>query len=292
MINWNHVMYVRFRTLNGDSLNREFTVFYWSIFRLVAADIAETSVEQAKTRYQDMKARNRGRIFRADFVAADCTKARLSDLYSKDLTFDLVSCQFAFHYCFESVEQADRMLQNVAERLNPGGFFIGTTPDANDVVARLLKSGDACAAGNQVYNIKVEDEVIKRALASNEPNKIPLFGARYTFHLEGVVDCPEFLVHFPTLIRLAKKHGLKFHYKSRFADYFRKHLESGRVLLERMNALETFPPRAGSGAELAGPEGNYLHAEDVRRNGERCGTLSADEWEAATLYVMFAFEKI
>jgi mRNA (guanine-N7-)-methyltransferase len=26
-----------------------------------------------------------------------------------------------------------------------------------------------------------------------------LFGEKYDFHLEGVVDCPEFLVYFPTL---------------------------------------------------------------------------------------------
>ena len=27
----------------------------------------------------------------------------------------------------------------------------------------------------------------------------PLFGCKYDFHLEGVVDCPEFLVYFPLL---------------------------------------------------------------------------------------------
>jgi len=42
--------------------------------------------------------------------------------------------------------------------------------------------------GNEVYRIEFET-----------PNKtqLPLFGAKYNFHLEGVVDCPEFLVHFP-----------------------------------------------------------------------------------------------
>lgn len=29
----------------------------------------------------------------------------------------------------------------------------------------------------------------------------PIFGAKYNFHLEGVVDCPEFLVNFPVLIK-------------------------------------------------------------------------------------------
>lgn len=111
----------------------------WSkanIDHYVGVDIAETSVEQAKSRYQEAKSknRNRGRMFSAEFFAADCTKKDLEDLYSdKRLTFDIVSCQFAFHYSFESVEQTDCMLKNISSRLRPGGYFIGTTTDANDI---------------------------------------------------------------------------------------------------------------------------------------------------------------
>ena len=42
--------------------------------------------------------------------------------------------------------------------------------------------------GNGVYKIKFE---------CSEP--IPLFGAKYYFQLDEVVNCPEFLVHFPCL---------------------------------------------------------------------------------------------
>ena len=99
----------------------------------VGVDIAETSVEQAKTRF-----RERRNNFRADFFAADCTKTDLDPLFKEfceeqDVTFDIVSCQFAFHYCFESVQQADCMLRNISKRLRKGGFFIGTTTDANDI---------------------------------------------------------------------------------------------------------------------------------------------------------------
>ena len=41
-----------------------------------------------------------------------------------------------------------------------------------------------------------------------DTERIPLFGAQVDFHLEGVVDCPEFLVHFPTLEKLAAKYDL------------------------------------------------------------------------------------
>ena len=101
----------------------------------VGADIAQTSVEQASDRYNKMKrgykrtkhGRNLGRktislkyflsrqssSFSAEFIAADCTKVRLKERYrDPDLQFDVVSCQFAFHYCFESLPQVTNYLQH------------------------------------------------------------------------------------------------------------------------------------------------------------------------------------
>lgn len=51
-----------------------------------------------------------------------------------EVKMDLVSCQFAFHYSFESLPQAEQMLANVSENLEPGGYFIGTTTDAFDIM--------------------------------------------------------------------------------------------------------------------------------------------------------------
>lgn len=51
-----------------------------------------------------------------------------------NMEFDLVSCQFSFHYCFESSQQAKTMLRNVTENLVSGGYFIGTLPNADRIV--------------------------------------------------------------------------------------------------------------------------------------------------------------
>jgi len=47
---------------------------------------------------------------------------------------DFVNCQFAFHYSFESLPQAECMLRNASESLRAGGYFIGSIPDAYDLV--------------------------------------------------------------------------------------------------------------------------------------------------------------
>jgi len=52
----------------------------------------------------------------------------------QDIQFDLVSCQFSFHYSFESLAQAEMMLQNACECLKPGGYFIGTIPNGYELM--------------------------------------------------------------------------------------------------------------------------------------------------------------
>ena len=144
-----------------------------------------------------MKGRNRGGVYAGEFYVVDCTKQRTRDFFKdRDMMFDLVSCQFAIHYCFESLPQAECMFRNISENLKKGGYFIGTTPDSYDIMARLQKSGSN-SFGNSVFNVTFPDELVGQTP--------PLFGAQYSFHLTEVVDCPEFLVHFPTLVKLAEK---------------------------------------------------------------------------------------
>lgn len=273
------------------------------ISKLVCADIASTSVDQCRSRYQEMVDRSQNdrgphRIFSAEFIAADCTKTRLKDMYKdKTLTFDLVSCQFSFHYCFESYPQAKLMLQNACECVRLGGYFVGTTPDSYEIIRRMRDSPDR-RTGNEVYSI---------SFCAEDLDNIPLFGAKYDFHLEGVVDCPEFLVYFPVLEKMAEEMGMKLVYRKPFDEYFAEKSEMGehRSLLGRMSALECYPPPDGT--SLVGSTSDYkdtevtqakLKEEDTRpedvkhHRPVRLGTLSQAEWEASTIYLAFAFQKV
>ena len=64
------------------------------------------------------------------------------------------------------------MVRNAAESLKPGGFFIGTTPDADTILDRLNKAmaadkdGQEAKFGNSVYRYAI---FISTALEDLEP---------------------------------------------------------------------------------------------------------------------------
>ncbi|KAJ7338656.1 hypothetical protein JRQ81_012558 [Phrynocephalus forsythii] len=256
------------------------------ISKLVCTDIADISVQQCEQRYQDM--RNRGRqyerIFSAEFITADSTKERLSNKYSdRNTWFDICSCQFVYHYSFETYEQADMMLKNACERLCPGGYFIGTTPDSYELVKRI-EASQTDSFGNEIYTVKFQKK-----------GEYSLFGCKYDFNLEGVVNVPEFLVYFPLLVEMAKKYGMKLIYKKTFREFYEEKIknEEHKILLQQMQGLEKYPPDEKSSLASNKRE-DYEHAEMLKSNGKAklpFGTLSKSEWEATSIYLIFVFEK-
>ncbi|XP_059899936.1 mRNA cap guanine-N7 methyltransferase isoform X2 [Gadus macrocephalus] len=254
------------------------------IKHLVCADIASVSVEQCQSRYKDMTRRDsrNDQTFSAQFITADCSKELLSEqLKEPGEQFDVCSSQFVIHYSFESQTQAETMLKNACDHLKPGGFFIGTTPDAYELVKRV-EASDSLKFGNEVFQVTFDKK-----------GAYPLFGCQYHFSLEGVVNVPEFLVYFPLLEEMARGYGMELVFVKRFQEFFEKHVkkEEHRSLLMRMMALERFPGEEKSAEEKSD---QYAHAEEHRKgDADRppLGTLSRSEWEAASIYLVFAFRK-
>jgi len=136
--------------------------------------------------------------------------------------------------------------------------FIGTVPNAEQLLARLdALPSDAkeLTWGNSVYKIRFEDR-----------DNRPLYGHRYWFYLQDAVDdVPEYVVHWAPFVQLAEEYGLHVVYKREFHEVFEEHHEHAEFgpLLERMHVVD--------------------------KNGE--SQMDEDQWEAANIYVAFAFEK-
>jgi hypothetical protein len=81
--------------------------------------------------------------------------------------------QFALHYSWSTEERARRALHNVSSLLQPGGYFIGTMPDAN-VIVHKLRDAEGLQFGNSVYEIRFDDHFRDKVdhKALSEPYKL------------------------------------------------------------------------------------------------------------------------
>eukprot|EP00696_Hemimastix_kukwesjijk_P019729 gnl/Hemi2/9096_TR3153_c0_g1_i1.p1 gnl/Hemi2/9096_TR3153_c0_g1~~gnl/Hemi2/9096_TR3153_c0_g1_i1.p1 ORF type:complete len:347 (-),score=43.44 gnl/Hemi2/9096_TR3153_c0_g1_i1:85-1125(-) len=229
---------------------------------VVMADLSPVCVSHALNRYNTMTG-GQG-LFEAIFISGDCGLLPLAPRLPPALHFDLVSCQFALHYAFESEERARMLLRNASERLVSGGAFVATIPDAN-VIVKKLRSTPGLAIENSVFQITFDEAFAEKKLPKAQP-----FGIRYHFWLKDgeakPVFAPEFLVHLPTLVRLAAEFSLELEWKCNFHDLYFDYCE-------RVDEFNDY--RA------------LLHRMKVYLNGP----MPPDEWEAAYLYMAIAFRK-
>uniref|UniRef100_H2YL79 mRNA (guanine-N(7))-methyltransferase n=1 Tax=Ciona savignyi TaxID=51511 RepID=H2YL79_CIOSA len=152
----------------------------------------------------------------------------------------------------------------------------------------LVGNTDDLSFGNTVFDVTFESKDL-----------FPDFSCKYIFQLHDVVNCPEFLLKKETLVRLCKKHNMRLVEWKTFSEFFEENSSDRENfrLTQRMKSLEVFPP---NGEQLnSAVEGDYKHAElecdRISRkypgSNPRVATLSKTEWEAASIYVVFAFVK-
>jgi len=264
-----------------------------NVSRVTFVDIAEKSIEECKIRYENPIRAN----FEAEFIHLDATTESIKDAINNkvNLEHDMVSSQFVIHYSFESFEKADNFVKNVSDSLKLGGYFIGTTTNAFELVKRLRDSENK-SFGNDLYNIKFHKE---------DKESFPIFGDKFDFELDNgkdhAVECPEYLINFQVLELIAKRHNLKLVLCETFNNYFQLNSTNNeyKSLISIMQALEPFYSKNLDKSLTESNEYDYIKnslandefRSDLQYNEQYC-TMSKSEWEVATLYLVFAFVKV
>uniref|UniRef100_A0AAF5DFF7 mRNA cap guanine-N(7) methyltransferase n=2 Tax=Strongyloides stercoralis TaxID=6248 RepID=A0AAF5DFF7_STRER len=269
--------------------------------KVVMTDIAEISLEHCGKRYSELVAKQNPNfpLFDIEIIHADSTVTRINDYIKEGKPFDICSCQFSLHYAFESEQKARQMLQNATENIKKGGYFIGTIPNANLLIS-LLKKNKSIYFKNKVCNlsylgIEGKNQTEEERLADIMDSKIPLFGAKIDWQLDNLVNCPEYLVHIPLLVKMLEDFDMELVYCKRFDEainYFFDIIPEAERLLGIIKALEKYPCR--SYETQLHEKSEYEAAEKAfEKQGSRnfFGTMSKCEWEVMSLYMIFAFRK-
>jgi len=130
--------------------------------------------------------------------------------------YDIVSCQFSFHYFFQSEEILNNAIRNISNLLVPGGYFIGTAP---------VKVKDLLSENNGLYSLKDEYNnpvaLIKR-LNNNS----------YTFQLYDKDDAgnyftdvkllPEYYMDTNKMVEICKKYNMELINTKTFEELYNK----------------------------------------------------------------------
>ena len=178
--------------------------------------------------------------------------------------FQIMSCQFAMHYFFQSEIALRNVLGTFSRFLKKGGFFIGTTVDGKNITDLLKK--------DKSFNSDLL--TITKKYTANVPKKP--FGNAYTFKINDTFDkgnyfnsmgeSTEYLVNLTELIRIASEYKL-------IPVYF--------------NLFRPIPDKKNEYAST--PE--FVSFKEIYPSFKK-GKLSSDEEVINNLYSTFVFVKV
>lgn len=205
--------------------------FNKNVDKVYLVDISANSVEEAKKRYAENA--HWRKSFDAFFYCGDAfSEEMLKILPLPKESVDLINCQFAFHYAFESKEKATQAFGVISHFLKKGGKCVMTFPNAEWIQqqnsqlitngAFIIKFTESTSDGKNDNN--------KRERKETDNND---FGQTYTFSMgDSVVDVPEYLVKKDVFQQLCLDHSLSILKWMPFRTYYANNSVNGKHIDE------------------------------------------------------------
>lgn len=189
------------------------------IQHLTTVDSSATVVAAAQRKWEKTKR------FDAEFATADLYTTSLDQVLREGRSFDVVVCFDGMQNSFASEETAELFLRSATCRLREGGYFLGFLPDSSAIwskAAKVNSKGDeAPKFGGDLYKIEFNDDL----------SRFQPFGTSYTHRMREMEDRKQYLVHFPTLLQLARKLQLEMVEVVNFIDFYEDHKKSHEAAL-------------------------------------------------------------
>lgn len=171
-------------------------------------------------RFKQIKATYKGKIPYMKFQHIDIlSKDALLKINNSDSSriYDIVSCQFAFHYFCKDASSMEHVLSIISKKLKKDGLFIGTATDG-DLIYNILEQGDVnIPLLTLLKNSKEETNYYFYITETNNTLSNSNIRKNY-FEIQGVSS--EFYLFKQKFKELAAKYNLELiEYKS-FYDWY------------------------------------------------------------------------
>ena len=156
-------------------------------------------------------------LFRADITkilsngsaALDIQSHKKMEQYWKRIgkyNFDIVSCQFALHYCLKDEMSIRTFMANVHENLAMGGMFCATAFDGATIIRAFNSVSEGTRTSDELTFFKNGEQfaAIKKNFSGN---RLAPFGQRIDVQMKTISSefNTEFLIDFPWLMNVFEK---------------------------------------------------------------------------------------
>lgn len=144
-------------------------------------------------------------------------KQRMKEWIPNKNDFNIISCQFCIHYYFENELKLRTLMQNVADNISMGGYFIGTCFNGKNIFDSLKS--------NKIIEGKIDDNIIWKIEKDYKIRKFnedkPNLGQKIKVYIDSIGEThTEYLVNFKYLEKIMNKYGFELvEYKS-FEKYY------------------------------------------------------------------------
>lgn len=244
---------------HGGDINKWLNISNYRCEEYVGVDIAHEALNDfILNRLEQHKHKSKvSKLITAD-MGKDCLSSTALPTYimkekawknvlplAEDQVFDVISCQFAMHYMFQSSDRAKHFFNQIQKHLRVGGRFIATTVDSRVFMELLMKhiSNDTnltdlsddleISVANEmqdtILQIRIENSCVRRLMLEDSTD---LFGLRYNFQLfdqpsssSAAVDAPEWLVPLPVITDLAAQSKLEAREITNFHEFISSAIE-------------------------------------------------------------------
>jgi len=233
----------------------------------VGIDISEDNIvnseDGALVRYGKMKDSG-GFMPTIKFLQLDVSKSFIEHLpedFTVDTKFNIITSMYALHYCFKNSHTRDGIIDNIANHLERGGYFVGTCFNGEKVFNMLR--------GRSSLSFKVEGETIlkiEKGYTETEFIENDSLGLKIdiTMHSIGTTNS-EYLVNFDHLVNELAKREIRLVEKKDYEDILEKHrrgLSFTEKQISNLNMYFIFKKNKASSPGPTGASGISATQED------------------------------
>lgn len=228
--------------------------------KYVGVDYMEQALDEAKKKWKSSQDHLPG--VSGEFFHIDIMKHNIKDRV--DGSFDVVSCAGRLDYAFANKLKALNFISNISKVLQPKGFFFGFMIDSSTVwtkaqpqVQRKEEESGIVAQSADNIHLKVpshlyrvdflrgEKKSSEKSSSNNSSTGVvavgntifQAYGSKYSINYVDGTSHSHFMVHLPTLIKLAEKYGLRLLHCSNFLDFFNENKLAYKDSLQTMGVL-------------------------------------------------------